>query len=57
MSIYESIRTHAQTCIYTLCLCVHKSFKGTVDRDASFLESRSKVKTECYKCENSQKEI
>lgn len=55
MSIYESICTHAPTCINTLCLCVHKSFKGTIYKDASFLESCSKVITECCRCEETEK--
>lgn len=55
---YESICTHAPTCIYIhFYLCVHKSFKGTIYRGASFLESCSKVKTECHNCEKSKKEI
>lgn len=55
VSIYESICTHAPTCINTLCKCVHKSFKGTIYKDASFLESCSKVKTECHRCGNQKK--
>lgn len=53
MKVYVHMLQH----VYIhFCLCVHKSFKGTIYRDASFLESCSKVKTECHKCEKSQKE-
>lgn len=53
MKVYVHMLQH----VYIhFCLCVHKSFKGTIYRDASFLESCSKVKTECRKCEKSQKE-
>lgn len=58
MSIYQSVCTHVPTCIYIhFDLCVHKSFKGTIYKGESFLESCGRVKTECHNCEQSQKEI
>lgn len=56
--VYTKVYVHMPQHVYIhFCLCVHKSFKGTIYRDASFLESCSKVKTECHNCEKSQKEI
>lgn len=56
--VYTKVYVHMLWHVYIhFCLCVHKSFKGTIYRDASFLESCSKVKTECHKCGKSQKEI
>lgn len=58
MRVYTKVYVHMLQHVYIhFCLCVHKSFKGTIYRDASFLESCSKVKTEYHKCKKSQKEI
>lgn len=57
----EHIPKYMYTCanmyVYTLHLCVHKSFKGTIYKGASFLENCGRVKTECHNCKESQKEI